>query len=43
MEDLFGLDEAIIRIGLDYNITDNLTVNISRNSYDKVLAKKICP
>ncbi|MBL7818193.1 MAG: hypothetical protein JNL70_24495 [Saprospiraceae bacterium] len=33
--DLFGLDAATQRIGLDYGITDNLTVGVNRNSVRK--------
>lgn len=32
---LFGLDVADIRIGLDYAITDRLSVGLGRNSYEK--------
>src|SRR5687767_4480763 len=35
--ELFGLDDAQVRIGLDYGITDNLTVAIGRNSFDKTM------
>jgi Membrane bound beta barrel domain (DUF5777) len=35
--DLFGLDGATIRFGLDYGITDRLMVGFGRNSYEKVL------
>jgi hypothetical protein len=34
--DFFGLDDANIRLGLDYSITNNLTVGIGRSSFDKV-------
>ncbi|MFA9290533.1 MAG: DUF5777 family beta-barrel protein [Solirubrobacteraceae bacterium] len=37
IEDLFGLDDAFIRIGADYGITDRLTVGLGRNSVEKVL------
>jgi hypothetical protein len=33
--DLFGLDQAYIRLGLDYGITDALTVGVGRGSYQK--------
>lgn len=33
--ELFGLDQASIRLGLDYGITDNLGVGIGRSSYQK--------
>jgi hypothetical protein len=35
--ELFGLDEAYVRLGLDYGITDNLSVSIGRNSADKIM------
>jgi hypothetical protein len=34
--DFFGLDNANIRLGLDYSITNNLTVGIGRSSFNKV-------
>lgn len=33
--ELFGLDEAFVRLGLDYGVTDRLSVSIGRNSVDK--------
>lgn len=33
--DLFGIDNATIRLGLDYGITDNLNVGIGRASFQK--------
>ena len=33
----FGLDDATIRLGLDYGLTDNLTIGIGRGSYKKEL------
>jgi hypothetical protein len=33
----FGLDKAYVRLGLDYGITDNLSVSIGRNSFDKTM------
>ncbi|MBT1696898.1 hypothetical protein KK083_08445 [Fulvivirgaceae bacterium PWU4] len=33
--EMFGLDQAYVRYGLDYGITDNLSVSIGRNSVDK--------
>jgi len=33
--DLFGLDQASIRIGLDYGITDRLSVGMGRSTYQK--------
>jgi hypothetical protein len=35
VSELFGLDEALIRIGLDYGITDRLTIGGGRSSYEK--------
>jgi hypothetical protein len=35
ISELFGLDQATIRLGLDYGITDNFTVGIGRGSLDK--------
>lgn len=35
--EMFGLDEARVRLGLDYGITDNLSVSIGRNSVDKTM------
>jgi opacity protein-like surface antigen len=32
----WGLDEAYIRIGLEYGITNRLTLGIGRNSYNKI-------
>jgi Membrane bound beta barrel domain (DUF5777) len=32
----FGLDQAYIRIGLDYGVSDRLTLGLGRNSYEKV-------
>lgn len=33
--ELFGLDQATIRIGADYGITDNLEIGIGRSSFEK--------
>jgi hypothetical protein len=33
--EMFGLDQAYVRYGLDYGITDNLSVSVGRNSVDK--------
>ena len=33
--ELFGLDQATIRLGLEYGITDRLSVGIGRSSYEK--------
>jgi hypothetical protein len=35
--EMFGLDQAYVRLGLDYGITDRLSVSIGRNSTDKTL------
>lgn len=35
--DLFGLDNATIRIGADYGITDRLMVGVGRNSFEKII------
>jgi hypothetical protein len=35
--ELFGLDDAQVRLGLDYGITDNLSLSVGRNSFDKTL------
>jgi hypothetical protein len=34
---LYGLDDAFVRIGLDYGITDRLSVSVGRNSINKTL------
>jgi hypothetical protein len=34
---MYGLDQALVRLGLDYGITDNLSVSVGRNSTDKTL------
>ena len=35
IKEFFGLDQASIRLGLDYGLTSNLTVGIGRGSYRK--------
>jgi hypothetical protein len=35
--EMFGLDEAFVRLGLDYGISDRLSVSIGRNSADKIM------
>lgn len=35
--DLFGLDDATIRLGLDYGITNRLMVGIGRSSLEKIV------
>ncbi len=34
---LFGLDQAYVRLGLEYGVTNNLGVGFGRNSYDKTM------
>ena len=35
--ELYGLDDAYVRLGLDYGLTNNMSVSIGRNSVDKTL------
>lgn len=35
--EMFGLDQAFVRLGLDYGITDRLSFSLGRNSTDKTL------
>jgi hypothetical protein len=35
--EMYGLDQALVRLGLDYGFTDRLSVSIGRNSADKTL------
>jgi len=35
--ELFGLDQAFVRLGLEYGISDRLGVGFGRNSYDKTM------
>ncbi len=35
--EMYGLDQAYVRLALDYGITDNLSVSIGRNSRDKTM------
>ncbi|HEX8040365.1 MAG TPA: DUF5777 family beta-barrel protein, partial [Chryseosolibacter sp.] len=35
--ELFGMDDAYVRLGLDYGINDRLSASIGRNSVDKTL------
>jgi hypothetical protein len=35
--EMFGLDDAYVRLGLDYGLTDNMSVSIARNSVDKTM------
>ncbi|MEQ8907856.1 MAG: DUF5777 family beta-barrel protein [Vicingaceae bacterium] len=37
IEEFFGLDQAIVRLGLDYGISDRLTVGIGRSSNQKTV------
>jgi hypothetical protein len=34
--EMFGLDQAHVRLGLEYGITDRLGIGIGRSSYDKI-------
>lgn len=33
--EFYGLDQAVIRLGLDYSLTDNFTFGIGRSSFEK--------
>lgn len=33
--EMFGLDDAYVRLGVDYGITENMSVSMGRNSVDK--------
>lgn len=35
--DLFGLDNASIRLGLDYGVTKNLQIGVGRSTYQKMI------
>src|SRR5688572_19638127 len=35
--EMYGLDDARVRLGLDYGITDWLSASIGRNSFDKTM------
>jgi opacity protein-like surface antigen len=35
IDELFGLDQASIRIGLDYGISDRLNIGVGRSSFEK--------
>jgi hypothetical protein len=35
--EMFGLDEALVRLGLDYGISDRVSFSIGRNSFDKTM------
>ncbi|MFT3980226.1 MAG: DUF5777 family beta-barrel protein [Ferruginibacter sp.] len=37
IKEMFGLDEASMRIGLDYGVTDNFTIGLGRSTYRKEL------
>ena len=36
-DNFFGLDQATIRLGLDYGVTDRFTVGIGRSSFEKTV------
>ncbi|MEX2567804.1 MAG: DUF5777 family beta-barrel protein, partial [Cyclobacteriaceae bacterium] len=36
VKNLFGLDDANIRLGLDYSLTDRFTIGVGRSSFQKV-------
>lgn len=35
--EMYGLDQAYVRLALDYGVTNNLSVSIGRNSFDKTM------
>lgn len=35
--ELYGLDQAYVRLGLEYGLTDNMGVGFGRNSFDKTM------
>jgi hypothetical protein len=35
--ELFGLDQAYVRLGLEYGVTDNFGIGFGRNSFDKTM------
>lgn len=35
--EMYGLDDANVRLGLDYGITDDLSISLGRNSYNKTI------
>src|SRR4051812_34090034 len=37
IKDFFGLDEASMRLGLDYGISNNFTIGIGRSTFEKEL------
>ncbi len=37
VQELFGLDQATIRLGFDYGLTDRLMIGLGRSSYEKTL------
>lgn len=37
VEELYGLDQATIRLGLDYGVTDRLMVGVGRSSFQKTI------
>lgn len=36
IEDFFGLDVSNIRLAMEYGLTDNITLSLGRNSYEKL-------
>jgi hypothetical protein len=36
VKELFGIDQALVRFGFDYGVTDKLMIGVGRNSFDKV-------
>jgi len=39
--DLFGLDNANIRLGFDYGVNDRIMVGVGRSSFEKTYARPI--
>ncbi len=37
IEELFGLDQSTIRIGLDYGLSNRLTIGVGRSSFEKTV------
>lgn len=35
--EMFGLDQAFVRLGLDYGVTDKFSLSVGRNSVDKTM------
>lgn len=36
-ENFFGIDNAVIRLGFDYGITDRINIGVGRSSFEKVI------